>query len=786
MATLKLYLNNAAAAVTPTVRGTWTDSTPIVTKKCSTSKDVSGNPAVTSNQVGNGTSGNTYLMGQFVSDALGAAGVFPAGGAITGVIGIRESSTSQNLYLRMHVFVVNTSDAVVGTLLNNFEDAEEAAATANVSGEDIDNPNGTPPTIANTVTFAATDRLVIEIGGKINTTNTSYTATLYYGGSGNDLGNNGDSTTLVGFVNFNYEDAPTVTVVSPVEVAENTTCAVTLTGTDFLGATGVTVGGHAASSVSVVSRTSITCTLPAHDAEADLHVVVTTPAGSSAEATANHFAYYEDAIHIQRKDGAGGSFDDHLVDHFNLGTWTDVAANLTNGVTYYGKAHRRTKGVDSEYSAEDDVAYSTGASYPVTGVCGVVSGVAGTVASKSVVAGVVASVSGVAGAVFKKYAVTGAIDAVSSVAGTVYKRLAVAGASDSISGVAGTVTSRLPVAGVAPAQSSVAGAITAKLQTAGVAAAVSEVAGSVTSRLAVAGAVNALAGVSGTVTSRLPVAGFVATTSGTAGAITSLLSVAGACNAVSGATGDITKSETGPQSYPVSGTVAAVSGASGFIFIRAPVAGAVAAESGVAGTVFVRYPVAGETAAASGVAGTVTKTTSVSGTVAAVSGVAGAIYHAWSVAGVVEAVSGVSGVIILRHSLSGVIAAVSGAAGTITSLRPVSGAATAQSGAVGLITALRPVAGVVAAVSGAIGRISSPTLVAGVVAAVSGTIGNIFVVGPHSRACLLASKTPAALAAQYVGPISLDASRGAVALQGSSKQASLLADADNIALVGSI
>ena len=56
---------------------------------------------------------------------------------------------------------------------------------------------------------------------------------------------------------------------------------VTLTGTNFTGATGVTFGGVAATSVVVVNPTTITCTVPAHGT-GSVSVVVTTPGGSNA------------------------------------------------------------------------------------------------------------------------------------------------------------------------------------------------------------------------------------------------------------------------------------------------------------------------------------------------------------------------------------------------------------------------------------------------------------------------------------------------------------------------
>jgi hypothetical protein len=56
---------------------------------------------------------------------------------------------------------------------------------------------------------------------------------------------------------------------------------VTLTGTNFTGATGVTFGGVAATSVLVVNATTITCTAPAH-ASGTVDVIVTNPGGTNA------------------------------------------------------------------------------------------------------------------------------------------------------------------------------------------------------------------------------------------------------------------------------------------------------------------------------------------------------------------------------------------------------------------------------------------------------------------------------------------------------------------------
>jgi hypothetical protein len=78
--------------------------------------------------------------------------------------------------------------------------------------------------------------------------------------------------------------APTLTSISPNVGGISGGAAVTLTGTNFTGATGVTIGGVACTSVVVVSATSITCVTPAGSA-GDASVVVTTPDGSNGANT---------------------------------------------------------------------------------------------------------------------------------------------------------------------------------------------------------------------------------------------------------------------------------------------------------------------------------------------------------------------------------------------------------------------------------------------------------------------------------------------------------------------
>ena len=77
---------------------------------------------------------------------------------------------------------------------------------------------------------------------------------------------------------------PTVTSISPNSGSTEGGTAITITGTDFTGATAVTLGGTAAIDVTVVSSTTITATTPAGSA-GTASVLVTTPEGTNAANT---------------------------------------------------------------------------------------------------------------------------------------------------------------------------------------------------------------------------------------------------------------------------------------------------------------------------------------------------------------------------------------------------------------------------------------------------------------------------------------------------------------------
>lgn len=89
---------------------------------------------------------------------------------------------------------------------------------------------------------------------------------------------------------YTYETAPTVSSVAPTSGTHLGGQTVTITGTNFTGATTVKFGTTAATNVTVVSSTKVTAKSPAH-AAATVDVRVTTPSGTSAVVVADHYKY---------------------------------------------------------------------------------------------------------------------------------------------------------------------------------------------------------------------------------------------------------------------------------------------------------------------------------------------------------------------------------------------------------------------------------------------------------------------------------------------------------------
>src|SRR5205807_4325342 len=85
--------------------------------------------------------------------------------------------------------------------------------------------------------------------------------------------------------------SPTVTSLNPSSGGLAGGTSVTITGSNFSGAAGVSFGGVAASSFTVNSATQITAVAPAASAAGSVDVTVTTANGTSATSAADQFTY---------------------------------------------------------------------------------------------------------------------------------------------------------------------------------------------------------------------------------------------------------------------------------------------------------------------------------------------------------------------------------------------------------------------------------------------------------------------------------------------------------------
>jgi hypothetical protein len=123
--------------------------------------------------------------------------------------GAQESNANMNANWHVHAYVtVGDTDTLRGTLVNNYTEllgTNEWPTTA----------TGVSPTAAVVLTpvaIVANDRIVIEVGYDArNTSTTSYTGTLWYGGTNaTDLALNGDETTLPGWWEFDSNLFPVI------------------------------------------------------------------------------------------------------------------------------------------------------------------------------------------------------------------------------------------------------------------------------------------------------------------------------------------------------------------------------------------------------------------------------------------------------------------------------------------------------------------------------------------------------------------------------------------------
>ena len=183
--------------------------------------------------------------------------------------------------------------------------------------------------------FNFTDATAVTVGGTAVTglnvasdTSLTFTTPPHVAGTGFNV-----SVTTPGGINaantlFSYIAAvPTVTGVTGTGDYGNTSGnkTVTVTGSGFTGATGVTLGGTALTNFNVVSDTSLTFITPAGAVGTGLNVSVTSPGGTN---TANTVFNYYDVPTVTAVNGTGD-----YANHHGGRTVTITGTNFVSGAT---------------------------------------------------------------------------------------------------------------------------------------------------------------------------------------------------------------------------------------------------------------------------------------------------------------------------------------------------------------------------------------------------------------------------------------------------------------------
>ncbi|MGA9797564.1 MAG: IPT/TIG domain-containing protein [Terriglobales bacterium] len=269
----------------------------------------SANPAPTVSSISPNTGPIAGETGVTITGTgfLSGATVTLGGNSATGVTVV--SSTSITATSPAHAagavnVVVTNTDAQSGTLTNGYSYTNPAPTVTSITPNSGTTAGGTSVTIRGTGFLSGA---TVSLGGTAATSVTVVSATsitaktpAHAAGAVNVVVTNTDAqsgTLTNGYTYTTANPAPTVTLISPNSGTTAGGTAVTITGTGFLSGATVSLGGTAATGVTVVSATSITAKTPAH-ASGAVNVVVTNTDAQSGTLT-NGYTY--------TSSGGGGS-----------------------------------------------------------------------------------------------------------------------------------------------------------------------------------------------------------------------------------------------------------------------------------------------------------------------------------------------------------------------------------------------------------------------------------------------------------------------------------------------
>ena len=161
-------------------------------------------------------------------------------------------------------------------------------ATGPVAGGMLVTITGTNLTGASAVSFGGTPGTSVTV---VNATTVTVISPAHAAGTVDVTVTTASGTsTNTAADDFTFSAAPFITGVAPASGGTVGGTSVVITGSGFTGVTAVTFGGTAATTFTVNSNTQITATSPAHTA-GTVDIVATSPAGTSANTTADNFVY---------------------------------------------------------------------------------------------------------------------------------------------------------------------------------------------------------------------------------------------------------------------------------------------------------------------------------------------------------------------------------------------------------------------------------------------------------------------------------------------------------------
>ena len=196
----KLYISGMSAGYTPaTIRGAWDKTADHVVRGLHTVQDhdSAGGPFSVASAETSATTDYDNLLIRAVSAPLAADHTFS--GTLDVVLGVQESGTDADMAFYLHAFVTQgNTDSLRGMLLANYADPNTNEWGTTALGKALSAAQS-----LSAVSALLGDRIVVEIGYRArNTTSSSRTGTLWYGGNGADLASGSTPTSGIGYLNF--------------------------------------------------------------------------------------------------------------------------------------------------------------------------------------------------------------------------------------------------------------------------------------------------------------------------------------------------------------------------------------------------------------------------------------------------------------------------------------------------------------------------------------------------------------------------------------------------------